>query len=93
MNAKIGAAVYKVVESQLDNNLYGRIHYDTDIIDIEKTLGKHQKKVTLMHEMIHAMLFQQGIAKHDERNVDAFAHQLVALIMDNPKLMQYIQER
>ena len=61
----------------------------------EDILGEGQKVPVLMHEVVHAMLYERGRCKdaEDEDLVDALAAGFVNLVRQNPGLVQYIQAR
>lgn len=51
---------------------------DKATIFLREGLAPQVEEVTFLHELVHAIKFTQGIEsdKHDEQDVDAFAHLL-----------------
>lgn len=72
----------------LDNKLAACISYQDQQIVLEQR-GGHMMQVSLLHEVIHGMLFALGRSDHDEVLVDGLAHQLHMFIRDNPKVFEF----
>lgn len=54
-------------------------------------LGEGRRAQTLMHEIVHAVLFERGRQEHEnEELVDVLASGFVNLIRQNPELMAII---
>jgi len=80
---RIGPAVYKVVAEE---NLHategykldGQIMHGSELVQIEKSLPKRTKRVTIVHELLHAILQQAGQHKlyKNEGLLDAIAYGL-----------------
>ena len=88
---KIGGLKYDVL---IDDTLYakesciGEIRHKETLIMIDNNLSDEAKGLTLIHEIIHGLLYQ--IANHEllnnEEFVEPFSNALYALIVDNPDL-------
>lgn len=66
----------------------GRIEYDPRLRPVERA-------DTILHEVLHAVLFCQGRepCKHEERYVRAIATGLTAVLADNPKFAEWLCQR
>ena len=93
-NVKIGPLVYKVV---FDGNLtgeegppiFGAIVISKSTIFVEDLADDQWKRITLLHEIIHAMLDQAG-QEQNENVINALAHGVYGLLKDNPDLIEWI---
>ena len=57
-----------------------------------EALGEGRKAQVLMHEVVHAMLYERGREEcENEELMDALASGFVNLIRQNPELVQFIQ--
>ena len=89
MEFRIGNMFYKVVyEEKLILNgqqCLGLIDYDSHTIKIDDKVQDSQNfKLTLMHEITHGLLYENGL--HDlntEENVDAISKALYQFLTDN----------
>lgn len=84
MKIKIAALTYKiryVDSSELPDNEVGQICLETGSIKILKTLASDQKKVTLWHEILHALNGELS-----EEIVEFLAQAIYMILYDNPKL-------
>lgn len=91
-NIRIGAIDYTVEET---NNLYsdhgvrmGEHDSVLTCIRINQNISPQAKRVTLMHEIVHAILANAGKCDHDEEMVDLLAHGIVGVLRDNPHLFR-----
>lgn len=73
---------------------FGQCDGEDGVIDIDpkRCAEPFIAQDTLLHEALHAILRQQGHAydEHEERLVGALATGLVAVMHDNPKLVEYL---
>lgn len=71
-------------------NLYGEIAYEDNKIFLYEKLSQDEKEVTLLHEIVHGLLYFMG--KHDLKNdesfVTAFSENLYQVIRDNPEVFK-----
>ena len=94
----IGAADYRIVEKR---------HFDllgeTENVDCRIKLRAKQapscKRDTLLHEVLHAIIFCSGMVKTEdlsheaeERLVRQLSPWILALLRDNPQLVSYLTE-
>lgn len=91
---------YKVVYEEhlkIDSNksknyeLFGLIDFDNEIIYIDPRITDTMIKTTLVHEIIHGILFRAGFLNHDEHYVDAIAKGFIDLINCNPDLIEFLR--
>jgi Zn-dependent peptidase ImmA (M78 family) len=87
MHLHIGAVTYTVSEAKL-RGACGTCNYEQARIRINARLDPQLKRVTLWHEIIHALLFNAGVytAEHNEQQIDALAHGIIQVLRDNPWL-------
>jgi len=89
MQLRIGALIYDVEERRLKDQC-GHCDYEHTCIRIRRSLNPQLKRVTLWHEIIHALLFNAGVyeSEHNEQQIDALAHGIVQVLRDNPQPIQ-----
>lgn len=71
----------------------GSIAYDENKIKISNSIGAGQAKVTLMHEIMHGMIFERGISlkeSSEETSVDELGKAMLQVIRDNPQLIELL---
>ena len=85
---KVGGAIYTVHE--IDGlvrklNLYGNVDFSDCIIQIDSAMSEERKEQTIIHEALHAILFEAGYAPddQDEDLVNRAANVLHQVIVDN----------
>ena len=92
---KINWRTYSVEQGEhraADNggNLYGEIVYENNKIFLYEKLDQSEKEVTLLHEIIHGLLYFMGKddLRNDEAFVTAFSENLYQVIRDNPEVFK-----
>lgn len=90
---KIGPISYRFMLvdrliSEIDNKLQGHIVYQTCELKVEADSDEQIQAVTILHEVLHGIINNAGIVKHDETVIDALAHGLLDVIQDNPELFR-----
>lgn len=98
MKIKIGAFYYTVTEQEdiaKDNGKPsdGSCDYENLTIKVLRSMATPVKHATILHEAIHAILWQSGIMRHNEALIDIVAHGIYALLIENPKLLHEITGR
>lgn len=88
MGIKVGPVTYDIVYSSdallLDGVLAdGMIDGDRAVITIDASLPRERRAVTIWHELIHAIEIDRAMV-FSEREVDALARGIVAILVDNP---------
>jgi len=102
---KIGARIYNIsIETSEENSVfkehedaYGYIEYPTSEIHIRSNLEKTFQKEILIHEILHGLLDNTGIAEiNTDKITEALAPRIYAFLVDNPdfqkKLLQFEKE-
>lgn len=89
-HVKIAGLTYKVRLAQLDELEMGGISYKQGIIRIDNTMSLPTQKLTLLHEISHALLY--GFTESTESQATTLSLLLRELIRDNPLLIEYIQK-
>lgn len=94
---KVGANTIeiKLVNGKEIQDDAGEFHAGTQEMKINKKLAKNQKALTVIHETLHALIYDAGMAgtkMTEEQVVTTLEGRIGALIRDNPKLVQYLQE-
>ena len=101
---QVGPTAFKVVhdaasmnQTQMDSAacLYGCVRYATQTIHVNPAQGPDLKKDTLLHEVVHAILWQTGLqARFDgdseEEFVRCFSPALLDTLQRNPKFVAYL---
>ena len=68
---KINKVDYKIAEVEyLGENVWGNCVYENATIQLRKSLKQDIKKQTLIHELVHAHLFEHGITQDMEKKFD-----------------------
>lgn len=81
---KIGPCTYAVVRAQITE--LGLCSYKEQQITLRPDMHPTTERIVLWHEVIHAILFQLGYNDHDEKLVDGLAHNIVSVLVENPRL-------
>ena len=95
---RIGARDYQFTMPALHqsdatfNALSGDITYSTNEIRVGGWMSHQATAETILHEVVHGILYAAGDDEHDETLVRKVAHGVMQVIRDNPKLIRYIQE-
>lgn len=72
MNINICGVKYTIVQvDEVDNDpsCLGLCIYRETLIQIKKGLSTERKKQVLVHELLHAMLYEAGYDEHEEEQV------------------------
>ena len=72
------------------DNIVGACNYNNQAIEISDSINEGRIKVTLLHEIIHAILSERGLNDQceDEMLVDNMAHAIRMLAKQNPELIK-----
>ena len=93
---KINGLDYKIkLVSEMYGDEVGRIDIFEGIIYLENSKPRGML-FTLLHEIIHAILYSAGYTnlddnEHNEKFIDAITHGLYTVIKDNPELIELIR--
>lgn len=66
----INYKIKKVNELDNDPNCLGLCIYHESLILLKSNLSYERKKQVLVHELLHAMLYESGYTEHDEQLVN-----------------------
>ena len=83
---------WSVVWDYKDARYYGQSDMNPGRISIRPDLGSFMERDTLLHEVLHSILRQQGRPYRpvEEEYVNALATGLTAVLDSNPKLRKYL---
>jgi hypothetical protein len=90
---RVGAADYTVKETDglmQKHELFGHVAYTDNLIEIDPQICDDRKKNVIIHELIHAMLFEAGYDEQDEEQVRRLGNILTQVLRDNA--FDFIQE-
>ena len=93
---KIGPIEYwvefkKNLQTPSGDDLYGCVKFAESAIHIEAHMGHQRQRVTVLHEVIHAMFDQCGIPEMEE-HIASMSFSMLALLKDNPKFVAWVVE-
>lgn len=92
----IGGTVYNIIEKEPCTDLIhggqvcdGEIVYSKNVININSSLQSQQKENTLIHEMVHGILYFTGYEqlRCDEQFVNSFSNVLYQVLKNNDQLV------
>jgi hypothetical protein len=98
-NIKIGYRDYKI--KNLDsivsrcNEINGQFLASDGVIALSSTEDNISHANTLIHEVLHAIIYQWGIDlddKEEEKICNTIANGLTTVFVDNPSLLSYLQK-
>lgn len=88
----VGPVCYEVVEEPRvkQEGDYARVRLDEAVIEVGSPMDAKVQQVHILHEVIHVLLHNAGIAApdHEERIINALAHGIVDFADDNPEFFQ-----
>jgi hypothetical protein len=83
---KIGGVVYTIVPDKRLSDEYGilgRARCQVQVIELDADMARDAKAATLLHEVIHAILYQTGHDEHVEPHIRALGYGLLVFMRDN----------
>lgn len=85
----------KLSDSDERDGLHACVQYSTCHIQLRREMNADMKAVALLHELLHAIGRQSGLEYEpgeytEEKFVVSLSHGLVALLRDNPALVEYL---
>ncbi|AZB66823.1 TPA: hypothetical protein K8054_000263 [Staphylococcus pseudintermedius] len=86
MNINVCGVKYKIDQLEdVDNNpnCLGLCVYKDSLIQLKRGLSFERKKQTLIHELLHAMLYEAGYEEHDETLVSNLSIVINQVIGEN----------
>jgi hypothetical protein len=90
---RVGTCDFKVEEvANLlhKHDLLGQVSYHDCIIELEPELCDQRKKNVIIHELLHACLFEAGYDEQDEEQVRRLGNVLTQVLRDNS--FEFLQE-
>ena len=97
-NVLIDAINYRVEETDepilIDRKeCGGGVFYNESLIKIGNFVKGDAKTKVLMHEIVHAILFERGMieASDDEQLVEELAKGIINVIRNNPNLINFVR--
>jgi Zn-dependent peptidase ImmA (M78 family) len=98
MNIKVGSLEYRTVTEHNPENgndrVWGSVNHETGTICLQENMNDGMKGVTLVHELLHAVMHERGMYEYtnDEALISPLAGGLYALLKDNPKLLDKLDK-
>jgi len=89
---RIGPIDYDLIEQEIFGTRVGEFDETACRIKIAKGLQEQSRNVTILHECIHAILYQAGI-EHPDSLPEVLANGFYGLIRDNPLFFQNMLSR
>ena len=89
---KIGYKEYEIVKKEeiieLPNELYGRIDFDKEKIELSTKYNRNQQNQTFLHELIHGIFDKLDMyeLRDNETVVNQLSKELYEVILDNPHI-------
>ena len=84
----IGDVEYRVIVDRAPDDRLGQVSFDQNVILIEKDISPVRQVKVLLHEMIHAMMFEHGISlldrKEDEEQTQKWVQPMYDMLTRNP---------
>jgi hypothetical protein len=92
----IGDVEYRVIVDRAPDDRFGQVSFDQNVILIEKDVLPVRQVKVLLHEIIHAMMFEHGSAildkREDEEQTQKWVQPLYDLLTRNPFIGGLIAE-
>jgi Zn-dependent peptidase ImmA (M78 family) len=82
----VGANTYHVEEVEglvAKYEVYGQVTHTDNLVEIDSDMAKDRKANVLIHELLHAMLFEAGYDEQDEDQVRRLGNVLSQVLRDN----------
>jgi Zn-dependent peptidase ImmA (M78 family) len=105
-SVKIGAQVFDILErtkkqdSLLAEGNYGYTRDEVNLIVVDSELPLSKKKVTLLHEILHAarMVFELSVKPADKSSFDDWEHYFISIyeqsllmvLQENPEIVKWL---
>jgi len=94
---QIGPLRYEIVEvpdlrGKHDQGLFGAVDYHPCRIQLEANMEAQRRPMTLLHEVLHALLDQMPSTKDEEQWVKGVAYGVSQVLKDNPEFARMFIE-
>ena len=84
---KVGGLEYRIwFEREFGDNLFGRTVCSDQEILINKDVSEERQRVTLLHELIHAISNEMLEKQIDEQQVNALSQELYRILNEDKKI-------
>jgi hypothetical protein len=86
MKFRVGSVDYHLLEVPnlyRKYELFGQVAFDTCEIEIDADLDQIRKHNVIIHELLHAALFEAGYDEQDEEQVRRLGNVLTQVLRDN----------
>jgi hypothetical protein len=91
---KVAGLKYKIRYDLADENAYGETNPDTNTINLRHGMPEDKLIRVLVHEITHAVVFETALATRKRLDIeevcDIIGIQFVAVLKDNPEIVEYI---
>ena len=92
----VGPYRYRIVvdDARIPPDLYGQCDKGKHVVALHPDQSAVRLRSTLMHELLHALCDLTGVDddKAEERIVTVLAPALLALLRENPRLLEWLTE-
>lgn len=93
-SVKVGPLVWKILYKRGLKDAVGETHLRRQVICIEKGVPDSSIKVTLLHEIFHAIAWTYGFHPDkkdlEESVVSLFSAAILGVFQDNPEVLAYL---
>ena len=73
-------------------NAWGAMDAGTRKIEVNLSYkAEEDRRVTLAHEIAHAMMFDAGFAMHEEQQAEVLGRALIYFLRNNPNVVDYLR--
>nr|DAK99896.1 MAG TPA: IrrE N-terminal-like domain [Caudoviricetes sp.]DAM53927.1 MAG TPA: IrrE N-terminal-like domain [Caudoviricetes sp.] len=91
---KILGQTYNIIEKDMKNEevIFGEIEYLTNTIIINKEMQEEKKKITLLHEVLHAIFSQLRLDEkinESENLISSLAESLYMFLNENKNFISF----
>lgn len=82
-----------------EDEIFGYIDTENNVIKIKKGLDNTRKKIILLHEVFHGMLLKCGLNLKEEDDdmfeqiIECLSHSTLSLINHNPELIKFLTKK
>ena len=96
MKFKIGKRIFNIeFVKELDDEFddaWALVKYIDKNIQIKNT-NELEKRVSLLHEIMHIIFRSMGYEEHEEHVIHGIAERLYEVLLDNPDIIEYLTDK
>lgn len=92
----VGGVIYSISEYDEPSDKYGKCEYIESTIGLLRNQSLDNKRLTLLHEIMHAIYHNRLDATHtmtEEQAVDQLSAGIYEVMMNNPRILKYVFSR